>query len=198
MNKEKILVNQNDYPNKQYITKTDYYPEDKSGRETTIKSSGCGLCCATMMARLFDIEFSLDDAINLAYECKANNHYGTNFFKYSKAFCEKLNLTCNTSPNYEDMYQCLDEGGLVLINVGGDNNGHIGIFSHGGHYILATSHKDDVVEILDPDLSLEKYQEEGRKGKVKIEGEYIYSDIENIVLDTKNRELPYFLFRKAK
>jgi len=198
MLKRGILVNQNDYDNKQYITKTDYYPEDKSGLETTIKSSGCGLCCAVMMARIFDIDFDLDDAINLAYECKANNHYGTNFFKYSKAYCEKLNLSCSTSSDYKDMYKCLDEGGVVLINVGGDNGDHLGVFSHIGHYILATGHDNDTVEILDPDLLLEKYQEEHRIGKVKIDGEYIYSDIENIILDTRNRELPYFLFKKVK
>ena len=62
-------INQRDYPDIPYITRAN--PEDprhERGKKTTIRSSGCGLCSALMVAdRLLpQNEFSLEDVIPAA------------------------------------------------------------------------------------------------------------------------------------
>ena len=76
-------INQLAHPHMRYITRTD--PEyGDSGKTTTIKSSGCGLCSAIMVAdRLLpSYDFDLCDAIELSYEMKANHGREGHFFSF--------------------------------------------------------------------------------------------------------------------
>ena len=62
------FVNQTDYPEIPYITRTKLEGEEyEKGKNTTIKTSGCGLCSAIMVLdRLVpNANFSLEDAIAL-------------------------------------------------------------------------------------------------------------------------------------
>ena len=87
-------VNQLEYPDWFYVTKTDLEDEArrKHGETTTVKSSACGLCSAVMVAdRLLpNCAFDLKDALDLAYECGANRGVGTEYLYYAPAFAEKL------------------------------------------------------------------------------------------------------------
>ena len=66
----------------------------EQGKTTTIRSSGCGICSAVMMAhRLIpNCTFDLKAAIDLAYETHANFEVGTNYEIYAPALAEKLGL----------------------------------------------------------------------------------------------------------
>ena len=78
-------VNQKAYPHWLYITRTSLEGEAKEkGKTTTIHSSGCGICSAVMVAdRLIpNCDFDLTDAINLSYECEANDRVGTNYRRF--------------------------------------------------------------------------------------------------------------------
>ena len=58
-------INQRDYPDMLYVTRADpENPRHERGKTTTIKTSGCGLCAAIMVAdRLLPAyEFELEDA----------------------------------------------------------------------------------------------------------------------------------------
>ncbi|MDO4199119.1 MAG: hypothetical protein Q4D13_09065 [Erysipelotrichaceae bacterium] len=190
------LVNQNDYPDVIYLTNMG--KEDKR-HDTSILESGCGICAAMMIVEFFypEISFTMEDAINMAYEAKANISAGTNFFRYGDKLSEKFDLEYTISEKKEDFLDHLNSGNIVLINVGGDREGHIGILSHGGHYIVADGIVDDKIRILDPGLTDTKYLEEGRIGKVEVDGDYIYCDVDIIMEDTENRRPnPFFLFKK--
>ncbi|MBQ4505214.1 MAG: hypothetical protein II983_06020, partial [Firmicutes bacterium] len=74
------FVRQLDYPEWIYVTKTEMDEEArKHGETTTVASSACGLCAAVMVADrlLVNYEFELADAMELAYETKANHKVGT-------------------------------------------------------------------------------------------------------------------------
>ena len=193
------LINQNDYKDVIYVTKTNKpEPDRTSGLKTTIETSGCGICCGMMVAQFFNKEFSMEEAIQLAYDYKANTGFGTKYKEYSTGLCEKFDLTVERSDKKEMLYKCLDNGGCCVVNVGGDRDGHIGTFSHVGHYIFVYKHVNDEIYILDPGIEPNKYKEETRIDKVRFEDEFVISDIKYLLEDMENRETPFFLFKKRE
>lgn len=191
------LINQNDYEDVIYITKTGN-KDSKDGLHTTIKSSGCGICSGMMVADFFNSPISMDEAIKLAYDYKANTSSGTKYKEYAYALKDKLDLTISRTDNKEDLFRCLDKGGCAVANVGGDHDSHLGIFSNIGHYIFIASHNKDKLCIYDPGLTLDKYEVEYRKDKVHVENDRIYSDVNVLLKDMENRESCIFLFNKRK
>lgn len=191
------LINQNDYEDVTYITKTKK-PDFESGLHTNIKTSGCGICCGMMVAQFFNEEMSLDEAIQLSYDYNANTSAGTKYKEYSLGLSEKFDLDVTRTDTKEDLFKCLDEGGCAVANVGGDHDDHLGVFSHFGHYIFILSHKNDEICILDPGIEKGKYEEQFRKGITRVEGQYVYSDVQTLLDDMTNREKTIFMYRKRK
>ena len=192
-------VNQLDYPDWLYVTKTDL--EDalrEKGRTTTVASSACGLCSAVMVADrlLADSGFELKDAIRLSYEVKANFSHGTSYKRFAPAFADKLGFEWEGTNDPERLRYCLRTGGAAVIHVGGDREGHIGVFSHGGHYVAAISEdRDGRIVILDPSYKEGKYEEEGRKGLVEVKNRVMAICYMQVLIDdTANREPHYHLF----
>lgn len=189
------LINQNDYPDVIYVTKTKK-PDYISGLSTTIASSGCGICCGMMIAQFYGYEMSLDEAIQLAYDYKANTSFGTKYKEYALGLCDKFNLNCIRTDKKEELVKALNDGYCALVNVGGDHDEHIGVFSHVGHYMLLVGIEGDIVKILDPGIEPNKYLEPNRVDRVKVEGDYVYGHIDDLIKDSENREYPFFIFYK--
>lgn len=192
-------INQKDYPDWLYVTKTDLDDANREkGRTTTVASSACGLCSAVMVADrlLADSVFELKDAIHLSYDVKANFSHGTSYKRFAPAFAEKMGFDWEGTNDPERLRYCLRTGGAAVIHIGGDREGHIGVFSHGGHYIAAISEdRDGRIVILDPSYAEGKYEEDGRKGKVEIKNRVIaLCDMQVLIDDTANREPHYHLF----
>ena len=104
-------VNQLDYPHLLYVTKTDMEGRARErGKTSTVKTSGCGLCSAVMVAdRLLpNCEFSLEDALDLSYAVKANHKRGTDYNRFAPAFAEKMGLKWEASKDLEDLRRCLN------------------------------------------------------------------------------------------
>jgi len=192
-------INQLDYPDWLYVTKTDLAEElREKGRTTTVKSSACGLCSAIMVADrlLVNHDFDLKAAIKLSYDVKANFSHGTSYKRYAPAFAEKMGFEWEGTNDPERLRYCLRTGGAAVVHVGGDREGHIGVFSHGGHYVAAVSEdRDGRIVILDPAYKEGKYEEEGRKGLVEVKnGVIAICDMQVLIDDTANREPHYHLF----
>lgn len=192
------LINQNDYENVIYITKTEKpEPLKTEGLTTSIKTSGCGICCGMMVAEFFGYELSMEDAIKISYDNKANTSFGTKYKEYANGLCNRFNLICERSDSKQDLFNCLDNGGCVVVNVGGDHDDHIGLFSHVGHYIFIFKHVGDELYILDPGIEPIKYKEEARINKVRFEDEFVISNINYLMKDIENRESPFFMFNRV-
>lgn len=192
-------INQKNYPDIPYITKTECTGEEyEKGQKTTVSSSACGLCSAIMVADrlLVNYTFNLEDAINLSYEVKANNSRGTNYSRFAPAFAEKFGLKLERTNDVEELLNCLRTGGAAVAHVGGDREGHIGVFSHTGHYVAVISEEPDGrVAVLDPSYFENKYEEEGRKGKIELKnGVIALCSREILVEDTANRDPSFYLF----
>lgn len=193
-------ISQLDYPDRIYVTRTemDDEAEREKGKTTTVKSSGCGLCSAVMVAdRLLPgCDFDLEDAIALTYEVKANPRKGTSYIRFAPAFAEKMGLRLETSHDFEDVRRCLRTGGAVVILVSGDRDGRVGLFTHVGHYMaIINEEPDGRFAILDPAYSKEKYEEEGRRGKIEVtNGVIILSEARYLEEEAKTTSAPYYLF----
>ena len=192
-------INQLDYPHWLYVTRTDLEGEEQEkGKTTTVRRSGCGLCSAIMVADclLPNSTFGLKEAIDLSYASKANHKVGTDYALFAPAFAERMGFELVKSNDPQRLRECLRTGGAAVVHVGGDYEGHVGVFSHGGHYIAAIAEETDGrIAILDPSYKPEKYEEEGRKGKVEVKcGVMALCDIQVLVEDTTTRDPGFYLF----
>ena len=185
-------VNQKRYPEMPYITCTKPgHPQHERGKTTTIKTSGCGLCSSIMIADrlLVDYKFDLEDAIALSYEIGAN--YGTGTARtYFPVFAERMGLRHEMTSSLEDVKNCLRTGGAVVAHVAGDHGGRVGLFSHVGHYIVVINEEPDGrFAILDPAYEPDRYEEEGRKGKVEVKCGFVaLCSPEDLHEDTAKRQ----------
>lgn len=196
-------INQRQHPHMLYVTRTTLDEKNREyGRTTTIKSSGCGLCAAIMaLDRLLpDYKFDLPDAIQLSYDVKANLYVGTDYVVFAPAFAEKFGLRLETATDVESVRRCLRTGGVAVVLVGGDREGHVGLFCKSGHYMTVISEEPDGrFAILDPAFSHTRFKEEGREEvrneKLDIKNNIItICDADVLHEETRGKKVPYYLF----
>jgi|GEM_PF-485498 hypothetical protein len=193
--------------NKERLDQTDFHArfEFKPGMEpmasnATVARAGCGLCCAVMAADRLSPEsdFSLVDALELSYACGADYGIGTEYDKYAPAYAEKMGYDWKGTNDLTEVDSWLRNGGVAVAKVGGDRkDGHIGLFTHGWHYIiLIWKREDGKYAILDPSQTPTKYDEEGRKGLVEVDGKLIYAAPELLAEETKLFDPGFYLFKR--
>lgn len=189
-------LNQLDYETMPYPTNVKE-PESRMATDGNIALAGCGICSAAMMLeQLLLGEYSLEEIRDLAVSCKANLNPGTDMKVFGQELCSRYELLLHMSDRTEDLIECLQTGGRVIINVGGDREGHTGVFSHGGHYILAVACQDNTVTVLDPSWKNGKFDEPERKGKVKVQYPFCLCSTEVLKEDTANRTPAYYCFMR--
>lgn len=162
-----------------------------------ISTSGCGICSACMIVEhLTARTLPLEECVKLSERSGANKEIGTRMKLLGPFIAELYDLEYSTTKDPKELIAHLQAGGEAAVNVGGDHDDHIGLFSHGGHYIVAVAYDGEKVCILDPSYKVGKYEEEGRKGKVHVNYPFAYCSIEDLDADVQNREIPYYLFKR--
>ncbi len=194
-------INQKDYPHWLYVTRIDLDEADRErGKTTTVASSGCGLCSAIMVAdRLIpNCTFDLNDAISLSYEVGANRWIGTTYALFAPAFAQKVGLEMEAVKDVRALRRCLRTGGAAVVLVDGDREGQVGLFTHGGHYMAIIAEEEDGrFVILDPAFTPDKFDTEGRRGRVEIKNDiFVLCDEATLLEETKSRSTPFYLFRR--
>ena len=162
-------LNQTNYPHVAYPTLTDL-PELMRA-DSTVRSAGCGLCSASMVVtNLTGREFSLIDCLELSLAVGANHSPGTDMDLLAPYVAERFDLDLVATDDPELLREHLKRGGMAVANVTGDRpeDSHVGLFSHGGHYVAVVGIEEDgeTVIVLDPSQLPDKFHEEGREGKV--------------------------------
>lgn len=183
--------NQNNYTNVPYPS--------ASLPKATVKSGGCGVCCGAMIVSSMTDKI-VDPKAMAAYAITKGARVpgGTDIISLAKAICEDYGFTFETTSDELVLLKHLSEGGMAVVNVGGNRNGYTGVFSNEGHFIVAAECAGNKVTILDPGYYVGKFNLAGRKGKVSINGNYCYCDISVLAADTSNRHPAYTLFTKRK
>ena len=138
----------------------------------------------------------IEDYVKLSEENLANQSLGTDMKVLGPILAELFGLEYTQSSNKDEMIAWLNAGGEVIVHAQGDKDDHIGLFSNRGHYILATAMVGDEVQIMDPSDKPEKYEIEGRKGKVRKEAPYIYTAPELVDEACYNDRIHFHMFKK--
>ncbi|MDD3173978.1 MAG: hypothetical protein PHF63_10100, partial [Herbinix sp.] len=157
------------------------------GRDN-IKAAGCGLCCICMVVENLTMEhFSLVECRDLSEAIQANMEIGTNLKILGQKVSEMFNLKFEFTDDYKKMELCLTNGGMAVANVGGDREGYVGVFSHGGHYITVAAIDEEEICVLDPSYKEGKYEEREDKNIVKVVDKFIYCSRELLEKECENR-----------
>lgn len=192
-------INQLEYPDIPYITRTSMQGENyETGQKTTIRSSGCGLCAAIMaLDRLLpNLEFTLEEAVELSYQSGANTTVGTNYSCFAPAFAKKFDLKLLGSMDVEDLQHCLRTGGVAVVLVRGDRKDQKGLFTKRGHYMTVIGEEPDGrLAILDPSYKPGKFDDPAHHGKVEMKNDVIVLCSPAVLDEEANpNRLCYYLF----
>lgn len=188
-------LNQTNYPHVSYPTMTDI-PEMMCA-DSTVRTAGCGLCSASMVVtNLTGREFSLIDCLELSLAVNANHSPGTDMDLLAPYVAERFDLDLVMTEDPELLREHLMRGGMAIANTCGDRpeDDHIGVFSHGGHYVAVVEIAEDGehIIVLDPSQVPDKYQEKGREGLVIENGYYLHTTMAVLVEDCKYREVEFY------
>ena len=165
----------------------------------TAAAAACGPCCLCMVVdHLTCGHLELTDCLDLSRALRANRKPGTDLKILGPAVAEKFDLDFETTDDVEKLVEHLQKGGKAIANSGGDREGHVGVFTHGGHYIEILSVNGDEACILDPSYKEGKYEEEGRQGKVKTDAPFVYCSLEVLMEDCANRSPAFYLFKRKQ
>ena len=192
-----VYLNQKGYPHIHYMHGTSTGGVPKKYRN--VGTSGCGLCSACMMVdRLTTQKLEIEEAVRLSEDNGANITAGTRMAILGPVLAEKYSLTFEMTKSTEKVVDCLQRGGCVIINVGGDHDDYKGVFSNGGHYIMAVSTDGETICTLDPSWTSSKMHTPEREGKVLEDPPFLYCSLKVLEEDTANRETPFYLFMRKK
>lgn len=189
-------INQKENPHILYVCNTDD-PADEQMHRSSFDMTGCGPCCAVMVADRLLVEpvFDIKAALQMIYACGANHKKGTDYHLFAPYFAEKMGLRLQMTSNMKELKACLQTGGCAVANSGGDHDGHIGVFTHGGHYVCVISvDSDGMYAILDPSLVPGKFEEPGRVGKVNVKGSICYCTGDVLLRDCDDRVPAFYCF----
>ena len=188
---------------KSFYCQLDYehvpYPSPVGAKNGNIANNGCGVCAASMVAEnMLGIDFPPEASAKLAKACGAREGYGTDLYIYAPAFAQHVGLQVRDTEDTKEALRFLQEGrGMIIANTRGDREGHIGVFSDSGHYIVLAGANGTEIRVWDPMYKpgSDRFEKPGRKEKVRLDGTDAYADFSEIAKDCFER--PYFLFWKA-
>ena len=171
-----LYVSQLDYQHIPYRTMTDK-PDDDWGINSTVRSSGCGLCAAVMVADrlLIKPKFGVKSAVALSYKTGANHGVGTDYGIFAPAFAKRFGFKLEKTSSLKKLEKCLKTGGCAVAHVRPAPDGSKPYFSNGGHYITVIGvEPDGRFAILDPSLKPDKFDTPERRGKVEVKGKICF------------------------
>ena len=161
--------------------------------KATIKSGGCGVCAAVnVVGALTGKAISVRVMRDLAVNGGARVSGGTDMRRLASLICGRYGLKVATTSSLPELQRHLIRGGVAICNSAGR-----GMFSTGGHYVVALGILGGKVCIADPGLYTGKYSTAARKVKVQVSGDLIFADAETLNADCIGRAPRYYLFSKA-
>ena len=179
-----FLCNQREYPNITYPALG--YPL------ATIKSGGCGVCAAVNVVGALDGKaISVRVMRDLAVNGGARVSGGTDMRRMAQLIASQYKLKYTTTTSVSELVAHLNKGGVAICNSAGR-----GMFSTGGHYVVALGMLENKVCIADPGLYTGKYSTAARRAKVQVSGDLIFADPATLDADCIGRAPRYYLFSK--
>lgn len=179
-----FLCNQNEYahltyPAPGYLT-------------ATIKSGGCGVCSAVnAVAALTGKNVPVRVMRDLAQNGGARVSGGTDMRRLVALVCAQYQLKCSQTSSIDELKNHLKKGGVAICNAAGR-----GMFSSGGHYIVALGFLGGKICLADPGMYTGKYNTAKRRASVTVSGDLIFATPAVLDADCVGRWPRYYLLSK--
>ena len=148
------------------------HPYPAPGYENaTVKSAGCGPTCAAMIVSSTKETIRPDTMCDISKQNGYRVSGGTSdgLFTYVS---QRWGIEMKRVYSSYEAHQACKEGYYVVICCGS------GLWTTGGHYILAVGASEDKIEIYDPYLYAGKFDRYGRAGKVELIGNSAWVQID--------------------
>ena len=158
----------------------------------TIKSAGCGVCCAaSVVSELAGAEVTppemADYAVQNGYRIDGVGTANALF----PAVAAEYGLVCTETRSQIAAEICLSHGGMIVCGTSGGVNR---IFSTGGHFFLLVGSEGDKYQFFDPDCYAGKYGLYGREKYAELRDGLVYVN-KTVAAAEINR---YFCFEKEE
>ena len=158
-------------------------------QSATIKSGGCGVCAAVnAVGALTGKSVPVKEMRDLAIQCGARVSGGTDMKKLTAQMCRIYGLKCIQSNHISELTDHLKKGGVAICNTAGR-----GMFSTGGHYVVALGLLDGKLCLADPGLYAGKYSTARRRAAVQVSGDLLLTDAATLDADCVGRWPRYYL-----
>ena len=139
------------------------YPASDGYEDKTIGTSGCGpTCCAMVVSSSKETVYP--STMGDIFEDEGFRVPGGTDINCFPYVAERWGLEYKRVYSSYEAHDACKEGWFVVINVGE------GLWTTGGHYILAVGATENEIEIYDPYLYDGKFDRYGRQGKVRMDG----------------------------
>lgn len=179
-----FLCNQNHYGHIRYPA-----PGYESA---TIKSGGCGVCAAVnAVGALTGRQVPVQDMRDIAVACGARVSGGTDMKVLCAELCRRYKLKCTRTNSAAQLTAHLEKGGVAVCNTAGR-----GMFSSGGHFVVALGLLGGKVCIADPGLYAGKYRTAKRAAAVTVNGDLLLAASGVLDADCTGRTPRYYLLEK--
>lgn len=179
-----FLCNQNEYADLSYPA--------PGYLKATIKSGGCGVCAAVnVVGALTGKSIPVRVMRDLAINGGARVPGGTDMKRMAALVARQYGLRFNTTSDLATLLEHLRRGGVAICNTAGR-----GMFSSGGHYVVALGELGGKLCIADSGLYTGKYSTAARRAKVTVSGDLIFADAATLDADCIGRYPRYYLFSK--
>lgn len=189
-------INQRRYSYIPYIQWTDE-PDNPLGKKGTVRSGGCGLCCACMVVDQLTTEnFPVREAAELSAAVGGNHASGTDMKIFGPVVAEKFGLNFKASNDLAEAMEAVRDGGRVIALVGAKEPQHKGIFTKGGHFITVIAATKDEVCILDPSWTSKKFTKWEKEGLVRTQDTLVYTTPAILHNETKTTSYRYYIFSR--
>lgn len=176
---------------KVYYNQTDSrwknHPYTAPGYENaTVGSSGCGPTCAAMVVSSTKEIIRPDTMCDISKQNGYRVPGGTSDGLFSYV-AQRWGLEMKRVYSSYEAHQACKEGYFVVICCGA------GLWTTGGHYILAVGANGNDIEIYDPYLYAGKFDRNGRQGKVNLVGNSAWVNID--VFKANSNAQRFFAFK---
>lgn len=107
--------------------------------------------------------------VKYGYRSSNNGTYWSAF----RAIADEFNIGYTETSDIQKALQLLENNHYVVASVGN------GLFTTGGHFIVLTELKGNIITVYDPYLYAGKFETSTRRGKVTVSGNTVYCSVEN-------------------
>lgn len=164
----------------------------------TVATSGCGPTALSMvLANLLGLAVSPAETAAFALEHGARAEGGTNMRRLAAQAALRWPLKVTETCDTAELLAALQGGAMAICNTAGDRPGRKGVFSSGGHYVVAAGGDKQCLLVLDPGIYPGKYRAKHRAEAVTVFGDALLCSPKTLEQDCARRSPRYYIFRRG-